>query len=202
MIKWFFFFAWCLSTQAQNVTNIVNNTTKVGPGTNVSNVISGGGGGGGTVFVLSGHGSAESDFTSNLGFSAIPASDMTVTALGRIKVAGNNQDHTIYLISEDGNTIIAQATITGAEMAAASTDTYVYKNITPVAITIVGGGTTGYLFVSSEVNGGDSWYNDGVITTTSDATVFGSRFSNGVSYSLGVPGSHSYVPVNFKYTVP
>lgn len=163
-------------------------------------VAAAGGGGGGTAFIVSGHGTSRNNFSGNVGYSFVPAADMTITSLGRIAVSGNSGSHTVYLISQDGGTILAQATVS---MAGATAGTYVYGSITPTAITVAGAGALGYIIVSSETSGDDAWYDsDATLTTTAAATLYGSRYFSGAGYSTFNTGSVGFVPPNFTYTVP
>jgi len=160
-----------------------------------------GGGGGDTQFITGGSGSTLNNFTSTLGYSFIPAANMTITQLDRQCNSGDSQLHTNYLISADGTTLLASNTVS---MSGHSAGDWVFANVigSPVAVTVAGGGATGYIVVSTEINGGDHWVNDSAVTTTADATIVESRWYNGVAYSIGTVGVHSYGFVNMKYTVP
>ena len=93
--------------------------------------------------------------------------------------------------------MVAGVTITTATGAPGQYN-YVYLP-TPVAITGTGSGTQ-FTLQSTEVNGGDQWYDDNtfVIWNTNIATS-GGRSDNGAG---GGVGTSIYVPVNFLYTVP
>lgn len=135
-----------------------------------------------------------SDFAGCLGFSfTTPASPvLTVTALGRWKVAGNNQSHTVSLKLADG-TVVASAIV---DFSAGGTDgAYNYTSITPVALSP----STKYFVVSSETNGGDQWHDSGAVTTSGVATLGSSAYQTGC---VGAPteavAGEAYVPVNVK----
>lgn len=189
----------CLSIHAQ--TRIVNANIKNA----TISITNSTGGGGATAFVISGHGSSQSDFfglNSGLGYSFIPTQNITITHIGRIAKSGNTHDHVVSLISADGTTVLASTTITGVSLSGATPDTYVYNAITPVSVTIAGGGALGYIMVSDETTG-DTWYDDGsALTISSGATLEWSRYLNGGGgYSLNT-ANRGFVLVNFKYTIP
>lgn len=140
-------------------------------------------------------GSLRSDFDGCLGFHfTTPSSPvLTVSELGRWKVAGNGQSHTVYIKLADG-TVIASAVVnfTGG----AGTDAaYNYTAITPVALLA----STKYFVLSTETSGGDQWYESTGYTTSGVATLGGSSYSTGCT---GAPteavAGESYVPPNLK----
>lgn len=140
-------------------------------------------------------GSLRSDFTGCLGFwFTTPASPViTVTDLGRWKVAGNNQSHTIYLKLFD-NTVIASAVV---DFSSGGTNgAYNYTAITPVALTP----STTYYLTSSETNGGDQWYDDQAFTNSGVVTAGNSVYQVGCTGDPTHAGAagNSYVPPNIK----
>jgi hypothetical protein len=59
-----------------------------------------------------------------------------------------------------------------------------------------------YYLVSQEMQGGDQWYDHGLISTTRDATVYSSAYSiNSANWIPINAANTSYVPPNFQYVL-
>ena len=127
----------------------------------------------------------------------VGASPLTVTALGRIYLPGNNQTHTLKLVDAVTGTDVpgSSATVTMAPPTASS---FVYGN-TATPVTLSPGNV--YYVVSQEFPGGDSLYDSTTtVGTTAVATVLGPA-----SYRRGwtAPSAPNqiYGPVDFIYEV-
>ncbi|MBV8904168.1 MAG: hypothetical protein JOZ22_11090 [Acidobacteriia bacterium] len=126
----------------------------------------------------------------------IGGSPITVSALGRIVVAGNSASHAIKLVNASGSDVAGgSATVITA---GATPGNFVYASL---ANPVVLNANTVYYVVSQEAQGGDTWYDwDTTLQTASAATLSGAVWAASNSYTL-VAGSagHSYVPVDFKF---
>lgn len=151
-----------------------------------------------TVFVtgydLSGQ-SLRNDFSGFVGMKlTVGTQSLMVSALGRICAAANAQTHTVKFVNASTGTDLSGASAL-VSMAGCSAGQFVYTSISPV--TLAPGAS--YYLVSQETQGGDAWYDQGAVSTTTDATVNDSiYFWNGGWYS-GTANA-SYVPPNFEYT--
>jgi hypothetical protein len=128
----------------------------------------------------------------------VGAQPITVNALGRIFITGNNQTHTVEIVRASDNVVVASVAIS---MTGGTNGTFKYVNLTtPVRLAA----NTSYYIVSQETKNKDAWYDsDTTVTSTSLATVNGRvTSSNGTSWSTAgaVPGN-VYVPLDFKYQV-
>lgn len=158
----------------------------------------GGGGGNTAVTSYSNANTPSSNFDGNLGFRFVPDANMTITHLGRWKLSGNNHAHTITVINNSG-TPLGSAVVDFT-----SGGTVGQFNYTALgsAISLTSGST--YFILSSEVNGGDTWYTD-----TNGTISFSSHFSSiagiwspgGVGLNVDT-ANNTYDPVDFKFTIP
>ncbi|MBZ5674465.1 MAG: dockerin type I repeat-containing protein [Acidobacteriia bacterium] len=124
----------------------------------------------------------------------VGATDVTVTSLGRIFVAGNNGTHTIKLVRvSDGADVPGGSVL--LSMAGGTLGQFSYASL-PSPITLQA--HTSYYLVSQEFQGGDKWYDYGTIFTTSAATVNNAAYWNGTSWALIDTAQTSYVPPNFR----
>ena len=85
---------------------------------------------------------------SGVSFTAVSA---TVTYLGRYKVAGNTQTHSLYLLD---SSLAVKATVNVNMAGTAAADGFVYGAVTPAALTP----TATYYLMSCETSGGDAYY--------------------------------------------
>jgi hypothetical protein len=126
------------------------------------------------------------------------ASPITVTALGRIFVAGNSGTHVIKLVNAaDGSDVAGGFVSLG--MAGGTAGQFKYAPLSsPVTL---GAGTTYYL-VSQEFNGGDFWhnYNTTVITTSVAAELSPVYSPGGGVWNAGGSAGQTFGPVDFKYS--
>lgn len=133
--------------------------------------------------------SLRNDFSGEVGFGfTVGASNITVTDLGRWVVSGNSGSHNLRITDGAVNLVTASVNTAGQPVG------YLYTPCTP---TVLLAGVTYYLF-STEVNTGDQWYNEGVVTSTAVATILGSYYIF-PGITLSTAGSYTFVPVNFKY---
>ncbi|MHB1484853.1 MAG: discoidin domain-containing protein [Saccharofermentanales bacterium] len=130
----------------------------------------------------------------------ITVGNTTIVAkeLGRYFVAGNSRTHVLKIVRASDNVEIASV---GINMSAGSADANGIKYAvleTPVNLRA----NTAYYIMSSELNGGDLFYDyNNTVTINADATlncaVFGSGYN--MSYSTYGSAGNCYGPVNVKY---
>jgi hypothetical protein len=137
------------------------------------------------------------DFGGLVGFQFQAQHNMTVTALGRYIVSGNSGTHLLYL-KDDSCTTLATVNLNSSGRTVGE---FAFTNLS-TAISLTGGNT--YYVMSTEVNGGDYWYDDGTtysFTYPSDFSSESSAFDS-TGCSLHTSGTHSYGPVSFLYSKP
>jgi 6-phosphogluconolactonase (cycloisomerase 2 family) len=137
------------------------------------------------------------DFTGGEGMKfTVGAQPLTVTALGRIYIAGNTGSHVVKLVrASDGMDVPGGAvTIT---LPSGNPGNFVY-GLLPSPVTLDANGV--YYLVSFETSGGDQFYDLSSVTATTEITI-----TNGVGYQPGIgfipvggPNS-SFVPVNMLH---
>ena len=157
-------------------------------------------GGPGTPFILTVIPSAtiRSDFNGCLGFKFNTPVGVTptITHLGRWKLSGNSQIHSVKLYNALG--VLRSVNV---DLSTGSVGAFVYEAITQ--ITLAAG--TAHWVLSEEVSGGDTWY-DGDTTLTVDTsagTSDGAATQPGCSGTINgfFAGAHSYVPTDFKFFI-
>lgn len=143
----------------------------------------------GTPFILTqSTGTARNDSTICVGFKfTVGAASITVDSLGRWKISGNSQVHTLRIMSGISTTLVT----TNVDMSTGSTGGFVYASCTPTVLSA----STDYWVFSSETNGGDQWYNNDfqVNSTTAFATVHNAYYENVCGIDLNSVGSDGFV---------
>jgi hypothetical protein len=121
---------------------------------------------------------------------------LNVNALGRMVAPGNSRTHQLKLVNALTGKDVPGSTVS-VSLAGATSGQFKYASL-PRTVTLPA--NTAYYLVSSETQGGDSWYasNTSVITT-SVATCFGGVFWNGSSWTVEGGTNNSFVPVSFTY---
>lgn len=130
----------------------------------------------------------------------IGSSPRSVSALGRIRVAGNSASHVVKIVKDSDGLDLPGGSVS-IDMSTGTADQYKYANLAaPVTLSA----NTSYYIVSQEVNGGDFWYRANGLSTipTSAGTVDGPLYWNGSGWSLN-PGqpNQMYVPIDLCSTV-
>lgn len=141
-------------------------------------------------------GATRSDFDGCLGVKfTVGGSPITVSSLGRWKRTGNSQTHTVKILQT--STVLASVVV---DLSTGSVGSFVYGSITPLVLSA----STTYFIVSSETNGGDTWYDiaSAVFTETGVAASISACFQ---SDCLGTPdeagtSGQMYGFVNFLYS--
>ena len=136
------------------------------------------------------------DFSDYVGMNlTVGANNLSVTTVGRVCIAGNGLSHVVLLLNADNRVVLGGANV---NMSGCTPGQFVYTPLSS-AITLTAG--TSYFLASQEKSGGDSWYDQGSLTSTGAAQVNNSVYHyNGLWYSLGAVNT-SYVPVNFLYQI-
>ena len=125
----------------------------------------------------------------------VGSSAISVTALGRIFIAGNTGSHAVKLVRASTAVDVPGASAT-VSMASGTSGQFVYAPLS-VPVTLAANAT--YYLMSLEVAGGDQWYDLTPVLSTAAATVNYPVYFAGNSYfPVGVPGS-SYVPLSLRY---
>ena len=141
------------------------------------------------------NGSSTNSTTSiSLGTSiSVVASAATISSLGRMCVSGNSHSHTLQLLTSS-LTVVASATV---NMSGCTPNQFVNATLTP-PVTVSGGQ---YYLMSSETNGGDSWYNQSSTITPSTAAVSvnGAVYNYQGSYGSAGGAGTSYGPLTLSY---
>jgi hypothetical protein len=118
---------------------------------------------------------------------------VTVYALGRLMVTGNNGSHELRMVDGSNNSTLGSVLV---NMAGGTVGSFVYGRLTS-PITLAANAT--YFIVSAEQNGGDGWHDPGTtLLTTNVATVTSSVVGDGVNFTQDFPG-RAYVPLDFLY---
>jgi len=121
---------------------------------------------------------------------------LNVNALGRMVAPGNSRTHQLKLVNALTGKDVPGSTVS-VSLAGATSGQFKYASL-PRTVTLPANGA--YYLVSSETQGGDSWYSSNTsITTTSVATCFGGVFWNGSSWTVEGGTNNSFVPVSFTY---
>jgi hypothetical protein len=140
-------------------------------------------------------GTLRNNFTGNVGYKfTVGSSPVTVTQFGRWVVAGNSGAHTLTLVRQSDNALLATVSVPTSGATAGS---FKYVALgSPVTLAA----NTSYFFVSSESYGADRWYDDNTTLATSPIAVINdSEYYNG-TYNNNMTVGHSYVPLDFIYT--
>ncbi len=138
------------------------------------------------------------DYTGWVGFSMTTGNQaITITALGRYIVSGNNQAHTIKIVRASDNADLGSVKLSTAGKTAGQ---FAYTDLaSPLGLLA----NTTYYIVSQETTDSDKWHNNGntILNTKSEATVNKGVYFNGSGYSITGISRTSYVPVDFKYYI-
>ena len=142
--------------------------------------------------------SLRDDFSGFVGMQlTVTGSPLQVTSIGRICATGNSQTHLVKFVAASTGSDVPGASAS-VNMAGCTPGAFAY---TPLASPIILPPGGSYYLVSQENTGGDWWYDSGLISTKSVASVTRSAyFYSGSWYTLGAANT-SYVPPDFLYTV-
>jgi hypothetical protein len=123
---------------------------------------------------------------------------LLVYRLGRYYLPGNTGAHTLKLVRVSDGQDVAGTTVSIAMTQTPNASGFVYQ---PLPVGILLQANTSYFLVSYEAESGDQWYDSGPVTGTRAATIAGSVFGSAGSWTPFNPGSTSYVPLDFWYTL-
>jgi len=141
--------------------------------------------------------SLRNDFTGWVGMKlTVGTTPLSVSALGRICAVGNSQTHTVKFVNASDGSDVAGASVS-LSMAGCTAGQFVYQAISPA---LLAAGASYYL-VTQETQGRDRWYDQGAVSTKTDAAVNGAIYAWNGSWYAGGSANTSYVPPNFQYSV-
>jgi hypothetical protein len=122
---------------------------------------------------------------------------ITLTTVGRMVASGNTQTHQIMILAPDGTVVPGGSAVVGTSGMKAGQ--FAYATL-PGPVVLQAGAV--YYIMCSELNGGDFFYdNDTVVTTTSDASLLTSAYQiPGIFLQDNGSPNHPY-PLDFTYTV-
>jgi len=141
-------------------------------------------------------GTIRHDYNGWIGASInVGSTPVTVSALGRLFLAGNSQTHTMKIASTDGSDV-AGSTVS-VNMAGGAPGAFVY-GVLPIPITLNANAT--YYILTQEISNGDLWYDyvGTTVQTTNVASAAGAVYGTGPYIALSSP-NHVFVPVSFLY---
>ncbi len=123
---------------------------------------------------------------------------LTVTALGRVCIAGNSAIHAVELINAATGSALSGGSAS-VNMSGCTGGQFVYS---PLAESITLQPNTAYYLASLETSGGDQWYDYGDILSTTVAAVNNAIYSYDGATWIPLSGANtSYVPPSFQYSV-
>jgi fibronectin type 3 domain-containing protein len=126
----------------------------------------------------------------------VGSSNLTVTSLGRLVAGDNTQAHTVELVDGSNNAVLGSALV---DTSGATAGQFTYAPLAS-AVTLLAGHT--YYAVSQEFSGGDSFFSQPTVTTTSAAADLGGVSGVGDSVWNWTPGANTQaVGVDFQYTL-
>jgi hypothetical protein len=146
-----------------------------------------------------GLGTARNNFTGWVGMSiTVGSSPVSVTALGRIVVAGNTGSHAVKIVNAATSQDVTGGSVS-VPTSGGTAGTLAYANL-PASVTL--SANTTYYVVSQETQGGDAWYdvNTSIQTTAVAAENTGIYSYDGASYSGYGAANQSYGPIGFLYS--
>lgn len=132
------------------------------------------------------------DFTGYVGCKfTVGAADLYVSKLGRWKIAGNSQAHTVKLVAAGTGIDVPGGSVS---ISGGTAGSYVFAALASPLILLAG---EAYYLVSSETNGGDQWEDRHAVGTATDVTVNNSVYYD-TDYNVDSAGQ-SYGGVNLQY---
>jgi hypothetical protein len=137
--------------------------------------------------------SLRNDYNGYVGMEfTVGGSALSVSALGRLCVAGNTGTHTVELVNVGTGTAVATANV---NMAGCTAGEYQYVALGS-AVTLAA--NTAYYLASLESYGGDQWYQAGPVAANV-GTVNAAAYFDWTNWHSGSGANTSYVPPNFVY---
>jgi hypothetical protein len=144
--------------------------------------------------------SPRNNYTGTIGYEfQVGANDIVVTDLGRLRLAGNANSHTVWL-TDNKATRMASVSV---DMSTGSAEAFNYAAITPLRLAA----GQKYRIFSGEVDSdGDNWYDAGPHTKTVDSAIAGITVAaygdaDALSQNIGTTPDNSYGIPSFKFDV-
>lgn len=130
-------------------------------------------------------------------------SALTIKKLGRAHVPGDAQAHIVQIVEATGAAVpnaLVSVNMAGVIAGEVAGD-FRYATL-PVQPPIVLNANTTYFVVTQETSAADQFFNHtSTVQTTNVATVTGSVRSDGVTFTVDLPGQVSYGLVDFQYVL-
>ncbi len=143
-------------------------------------------------------GTVRNVYTGWLGMKfTVGSAPLTVTALGRIYLSGNNGSHVLKLVNASTEVDVPGGSVT-VSLGSGTVGQFVYANLSS---SVVLSANTTYYLVSQEVDGGDSWGHwDNSVSTSSAGACNGAVYSSdGNTYGEHSGANSPLGPVSFLY---
>ncbi len=139
------------------------------------------------------------NYTGQLGMKfTVGANPLVIAELGRWVVSGNSGSHTLKLVDAATNLDVPGGSV--VVNTAGAPVGFKYGTLSS-PVTLAAGAS--YYLVSSETSGGDLWYDNGSILTTTGtavATITGHAYGYGTNSYIGFNSPNaSYGPLDFRY---
>ena len=141
-------------------------------------------------------GTIRHDYNGWIGASIhVGSAPVTISALGRLFLAGNTQTHTMKVVTAAGADV-AGSTVS-VNMAGGTPSAFVY-GVLPIPISLSANST--YYILTQETSNGDLWYDyvGTTVQTTDVAATAGAVYGTGPYIAVG-SANHMFVPVSFLY---
>ena len=155
----------------------------------------------GTPLILSfTPGAVRNNYTGGFGLRfTVGSAPLTVTALGRIYIAGNTGSHVVKLVNAADGTDVPGASVT-VTLPNGTPGQFTYVALpSPVVLSP----NTTYNLISFETAGGDQFYDAGPVIPAPGVTVNSALVYTPMFGFIAVgPQNYSSVPVSFLFTVP
>jgi hypothetical protein len=144
-------------------------------------------------------GTPKQDFTGFAGMAIkVGPNSLTVYALGRMFAQGNANSHTVKIVDATNGQDVMGGSVS-VNMAGGTLNAFVYA---PLAAPITLDAGADLYLVSSEIAGGDFFYdNDTTVQTTTAASVTSAVYTDATTpFTPTASAGHTYGPVDFKYS--
>jgi len=144
-------------------------------------------------------GTPKQDFTGFAGMAIkVGPNSLTVYALGRMFAQGNANSHTVKIVDATSGLDVMGGSVS-VNMAGGTLNAFVYAAL---AAPITLNANAAFYVVSSEIAGGDFFYdNDTTVQTTTAASVTSAVYTDATTpFTPTASAGHTYGPVDFKYS--
>ncbi len=145
------------------------------------------------LVTVDGLGANQNDFTGKVGFRFTATADITLREIGRWKIVGNTQVHTLRVYNFSGT----QLATTSVDMSTGAANDFIYGTLN-VTVAMANGAT--YYIMSDETNGGDQFKQESTtITLSSEGSTPVAVYNDGTFHD---GSGETYGPLGVRYTIP